>query len=141
MALIAEENKITGVSSVYETSPFGNKNQADFLNAVIKIKTKKKLHELLTFLKDVEKKTGRTVSGKWGAREVDIDILFFNNEIVKNEILTIPHKGIPERDFVLQPLMEVSPDFIHPGLNKTAEELLKKVTEKYIIRIFPEKIF
>jgi len=98
------------------------------------------LHELFKFLKDIEKKTGRTVSERWGAREVDIDILFFDNEIVKNEILTVPHKGIPERDFVLVPLMEISPDFVHPELKKTAEELLKKVTEKNIIRIFPGKI-
>lgn len=141
VGLIAEENKIIGVSSVYETSPFGKKNQADFLNAVIVVRTKEKLQELFTFIKGVEKKTGRKVSEKWGAREVDIDILFYNNEIVKNEILTVPHKGIPERDFVLVPLMEVSPDFVHPELNKTAEELLKKVTEKNIIRIFPAKIF
>jgi deoxyguanosine kinase len=67
--------------------------------------------------------------------------LFFGDEITDNDILTIPHKGIAVRDFVLKPLSDIAPDLYHPLLNKTISELLKEVTEKNIIRIFPEKIF
>jgi len=85
-------------------------------------------------------KTGRTQSERWGEREIDLDILFFNNEVIKTDKLTIPHKGITERDFVLVPLSEIAPGFVHPELNKKIIDLLKEVTEKNIIRIFPEKI-
>lgn len=104
------------------------------------INTGKNLKELLNFLKDIEKKTGRTVSERWGEREIDIDILYFNDEIYKSDIVTVPHKGIPERDFVLAPLDEIDPGYIHPQLQKTAAVMLQKVTMKNIIRIFPKKI-
>ncbi|RPI66399.1 MAG: 2-amino-4-hydroxy-6-hydroxymethyldihydropteridine diphosphokinase [Ignavibacteriales bacterium] len=137
---ISAENKIIKTSSVYETKAYGKKDQADFLNAVIIITTEKNALELFYHIKDIEKKTGRTASERWGEREIDIDILFFNDIIIKNKIITIPHQGMAERDFVLVPLKEISPEFIHPLLKKTPEELIKKLTEKNIIRIFPERI-
>lgn len=120
--------------------PYGRSDQPDFLNAVMIIDTGKDAAELFLFLKNVEAGTGRTASERWGEREIDIDILFFGNQIIENNYLTVPHKGIPERDFVLVPLNEIDPLFIHPQLKKTANEMLEKVTVKNIIRIFPEKI-
>lgn len=104
------------------------------------ISTGKDATDLFLFLKDVEAGTGRTASERWGEREIDIDILFFNNQIIEDNYLTVPHKGIPERDFVLVPLNEIDPLYIHPQLKKTANEMLEEVTVKNIIRIFPEKI-
>jgi 2-amino-4-hydroxy-6-hydroxymethyldihydropteridine diphosphokinase len=126
---------------VYETLPYGPVKQPDFLNAVISVETNKDLMTFFRFIKEVEKKTGRTPSEKWGEREIDIDILYFGNEVINNDFLTVPHKGIPYRDFVLTPLTEIAPDLVHPVLNKTSSELIKEVTEKNIIRIFHEKIF
>jgi 2-amino-4-hydroxy-6-hydroxymethyldihydropteridine diphosphokinase len=128
-------------SDVYETLPYGKKEQPDFLNAVISLDTDKDPLRLFQYIKDAEKQVGRTPSEKWGEREIDIDILFYEDEIIDNDTLTIPHKGIAYRDFVLKPLADIAPDFIHPQLNKSVTELLNEVTEKNIIRIFPGKIF
>jgi 2-amino-4-hydroxy-6-hydroxymethyldihydropteridine diphosphokinase len=137
---ITEENILLKVSPVYETHPYGNIKQADFLNAVIAVSTNMDLNSFFDHIKEAERKTGRTPSEKWGEREIDIDILLFGNEIISNDIITIPHKGMAERDFVLQPLSDIAPDLLHPVLKKTIRELLKEVTEKNIIRIFPGKI-
>ncbi len=137
---ISSEERIVNISSVYETLPYGRSDQPDFLNAVVVINTGKDAAGLYEFLKKVESETGRTTSERWGEREIDIDILFFNKEIIDNNFLTVPHKGIPEREFVLVPLNEIDPAFIHPQLGKTAAEMLENVTVKNIIRIFPEKI-
>jgi 2-amino-4-hydroxy-6-hydroxymethyldihydropteridine diphosphokinase len=126
---------------VYETLPYGPVKQPDFLNAVISVETNKDLITFFRFIKEVEKKAGRTPSAKWGEREIDIDILYFGNEVIDNDMLMVPHRGIPYRDFVLAPLAEISPDLMHPLLKKTSSELIKEVTEKNIIRIFHEKIF
>jgi 2-amino-4-hydroxy-6-hydroxymethyldihydropteridine diphosphokinase len=138
--IISAEDELLAASSVYETLPFGNVKQPDFLNAVISVSTTKDIIKFFYHIKNTEKLTGRTPSEKWGEREIDIDILFFGNEIVDDDILTIPHKGIAERDFVLKPLSEIAPYLVHPLYNKTVTELLKEVTENNIIRIFPEKI-
>jgi 2-amino-4-hydroxy-6-hydroxymethyldihydropteridine diphosphokinase len=126
--------RLEKVSSVYETKPYGNKNQSDFLNAVIKIKTSYKLIELFKFLKNIETKLGRIKTVKWGPREIDLDILFFNNKIFKNEILTVPHSGIKDRDFVLIPLREIAPEFIHPVLKKKISNICIEDISQNIIR-------
>jgi 2-amino-4-hydroxy-6-hydroxymethyldihydropteridine diphosphokinase len=120
-------------SDVYETLPYGKKEQPDFLNAVISLDTDKDPLRLFQYIKDAEKQVGRTPSEKWGEREIDIDILFYEDEIIDNDTLTIPHKGIAYRDFVLKPLSDIAPNLIHPQLNKSVTELLNEVTEKNII--------
>ncbi|PIU83706.1 MAG: 2-amino-4-hydroxy-6-hydroxymethyldihydropteridine diphosphokinase [Elusimicrobia bacterium CG06_land_8_20_14_3_00_38_11] len=115
--------KVLRLSSLRETKPYGYKKQKKFLNAVVKLKTKLLPSELLELCKKIEKKIGRTKSFRWGPREIDIDILFFGKKIIKNKKLTIPHKDLHNRAFVLQPLMEIAPNFVHPVLKKRVSEL------------------
>ena len=138
------------VSSIYESSPYGNLIQEDFFNAVFKIKTYYKPLELFGFLKKVEEQVGRKKTIKWGPREIDLDILFYNNLILEDEQLTIPHKDILNRDFVLIPLCEIAPELEHPEINKKIYEICNLKTEcsenktqfikRYIIRKIPHKV-
>ncbi|MGB5894427.1 MAG: 2-amino-4-hydroxy-6-hydroxymethyldihydropteridine diphosphokinase, partial [Ignavibacteriaceae bacterium] len=117
------ECEVVSSSSIYETKPFGYKNQNNFLNAVIKITTNHSLSALFEFLKRIEKGLGRQTEIEWGPREIDLDILFFNDLIYTDENITIPHIGITERDFVLIPLSEIEPELIHPVVAKKISEI------------------
>ncbi|MEW5797387.1 MAG: 2-amino-4-hydroxy-6-hydroxymethyldihydropteridine diphosphokinase [Bacteroidota bacterium] len=116
---------VDDVSDVFVTEPVGNVQQPDFLNVCISVRTDL---DHLTFhsnMKDLEKSIGRTESVRWGPREIDIDLLFFDSVIVTLPALTIPHKEILNRLFVLQPLAQIAPMFLHPVAGKTISELLK----------------
>jgi 2-amino-4-hydroxy-6-hydroxymethyldihydropteridine diphosphokinase len=126
--------KIQKSSSVYETKPFGKVDQADFLNAVIKIKTTYKLAGLFSYLKKLEIKLGRKKMSKWGPREIDLDLLFFNDRVLKNEKLTVPHYGIQDRDFVLMPLNEIAKGYFHPALKKKISDICTDDISKNVIR-------
>lgn len=127
-------------SSIYETKPFGKIIQDNFFNAVIKIQTKLKLLELFLFLKEIEKEIGRQKTVKWGPRKIDLDLLFYNKIIYSDKNLTVPHKGIIFRDFVLVPLCEIEPDLEHPELNEKICEIAVKVSEKNIICKLDQKL-
>lgn len=130
------ECEVAAVSSVYETKPFGYKNQDNFLNAVIKVKTKYSLFDLFEFFKRTEIKLGRQTIIEWGPREIDLDILFYNDLIYSDENITIPHKGIFDRDFVLIPLSEIEPELIHPVAAKKITEIELPDTGSNIITKF-----
>jgi 2-amino-4-hydroxy-6-hydroxymethyldihydropteridine diphosphokinase len=129
------------VSSIYETKPFGNIKQENFFNAVIKIRTSYELKELFNFLKSIEKKIGRTKTIKWGPREIDLDLLFYNNLIYSDEYINVPHKGIAERDFVLVPIVEIEPELVHPVLKKKISDIYEEVTVKNILNKKNQQIF
>ncbi|WP_297453462.1 2-amino-4-hydroxy-6-hydroxymethyldihydropteridine diphosphokinase [Persephonella sp.] len=119
---------------IYESKAVGYEDQPDFLNTVISGYTDLSPEELLNFVKKVEKQTGRIKRFRWGPREIDIDIIFYGNLVIEKDNLIIPHPRIQERDFVLKPLCDLEPEFIHPVLKKTVLELLNNLKEKSIIR-------
>ena len=112
-------------SSLYKTEPWGNKNQDDFLNSVIGVETNLTSVEVLKNILFIEKELGRdrNKDNQFAPRLIDIDILFYGNKIINSDNLIIPHPRLHLRNFVLTPLMEIAPRFIHPVLNKTIEEI------------------
>lgn len=111
-------------SSVYETAAWGMENQEAFLNQVLKIETLLKPEELLKSILQIEEQLGRKREMKYGPRTIDIDILFFNNQIIDQQGLKIPHPQIQNRRFVLIPLNEIASEKIHPAFHKTVFQLL-----------------
>lgn len=122
---------IISESSVYETEPWGYLDDETYLNQVIKVETQNSPKKLLKNCLDIESRLGRTrLKNEYEPRTMDIDILFYENEIIQQENLEIPHPRLHERMFVLSPLMEIEPDYTHPGLHKTIQELHKTCTDK-----------
>jgi 2-amino-4-hydroxy-6-hydroxymethyldihydropteridine diphosphokinase len=111
-------------SSLYETEAWGKTDQPKFLNQVLIVSTNLSPAQVLKYALETETKLGRVRAEKWGARLIDIDILYFDNQVINSGNLTVPHPGIAKRRFVLEPLVEVIPDFVHPVLNKTHRQLL-----------------
>jgi len=135
--LIEEKvGKIRSKSSVYETAAWGITEQNAFLNQVIEVETSFSPSAVLHLVLKIEKDMGRIREIKWGERSIDIDILYYNNEIISTENLVIPHSFIQERKFVLVPLCDIAQDFIHPKLQQTNLELLEKCQDSGEIKIF-----
>jgi 2-amino-4-hydroxy-6-hydroxymethyldihydropteridine diphosphokinase len=135
-----EISKVAAASSVYESTPYGKSDQDNFLNAVIKISTGREFMELLNLLKSIENDIGRTESERWGPREIDLDLLFYNDLVYSDEEVAVPHEEIQYRDFVLVPLCEINPDLMHPALNIKICEMYVAGSEKHIINKLTEKI-
>lgn len=126
---------IKKLSSFYETKPWGFAEQPYFINAAIEAETSLLPDELLAVLKNIEKGMGRIDNIQWGPRIIDLDILFYGDEVVETESLNIPHPLLQERAFVLIPLEEICPDKIHPIIKKTVRQLKEDLGhDKYIKR-------
>ena len=128
--------KILNKSLLYETQAWGKTDQDPFLNQVLKISTVLSPTELLEKLLAVEKKLGRIRDEKYGARTIDIDILYFGDEIISEPTLTIPHPRIAERRFVLVPMAEIARTLIDPIHQQTIEILLKNCTDKLEVSVY-----
>ncbi|MGB4774578.1 MAG: 2-amino-4-hydroxy-6-hydroxymethyldihydropteridine diphosphokinase [Daejeonella sp.] len=110
-------------SSLYQTSAWGNTSQPDFINQVIYCQTGLDPYRLMEEIISIENSLGRERVEKWGSRTIDIDILFYGNEIIHEKDLVIPHPHLHERRFTLAPLAEIAPQFIHPVFHQTITEL------------------
>jgi len=122
--------KLIKFSSLYETEPLGNPNQPGFLNCAGIFDTSISATELITEILNIEKTMGRQRTEKWQPRIIDIDILFFGNEIVNENGLSIPHPEMQKRKFVLTPLAEIAPGFVHPVLKKSILTLLSECKDE-----------
>lgn len=116
--------KVVKASDYIVTKPYGDIEQDDFLNGALEVQTLQSPEEFLETIHEIEKDAHRERLIHWGPRTLDIDILFYDNEIVMEENLQIPHVEIPKREFVLQPLFQIAPYYIHPVFKKSVTEML-----------------
>lgn len=114
---------VEGRSEFYMTSPVGGPPQDDYLNGVLKVETETTPYRLLEIVKGIEKAMGRVSAEKDFPRVMDLDILLFDDRVIKEEQLTIPHPHMHEREFVLRGLSEIAPEAVHPEMGKTVREL------------------
>ncbi len=128
--------KITHASKIYESEAWGVEDQPIFLNQVISIETPFSANKVLQTILQIELVLGRIRGQRWGSRVIDIDILYYNQEIIHTEDLQVPHPYIQERNFTLIPLTEIAPTYIHPIFKKTNQELLEESTDPLKVNIF-----
>lgn len=119
--------KIIKVSNIYETEPYGVLDQDSFLNGVVKIETNLTPENLIKELLDIEKELNRVRIRRWGPRTIDLDIIFYDDLIINDNTLIIPHKDMENREFVLKPLCDIDKNFIHPVLKKSVKELYNEL--------------
>lgn len=124
LSRLAAVGRVIAVSSLYETEPVEFTGQPWFVNCAVLIATSKTPQELMASLLDIERQLGRQRAEKKGPRLIDIDILLFDDHVITSNELTIPHPAMQQRRFVLEPLVEIAADAVHPVLKKTIRELL-----------------
>lgn len=121
--------KVVRTSSVYVTEPWGLKDQPPFYNQVVEVETELNPYDTLEKLLEIETSMGRIRGRKWAERIIDIDILYFDDQVINADKLRIPHPGIPDRRFVLVPLCELIPEMVHPVLQVTNADLLGSTSD------------
>ncbi len=131
--------KVGPVSSIYETAPVGDVAQPDYLNAVVEIHTALGPFELVARLKDLERAIGRKERPRWHEREIDLDLVFYGDLTLNSPELSIPHSELHWRAFVLIPMAELDPYFLHPVLKKSVTELLR-TTDASRVKLSPLKL-
>ena len=122
--------QVVRMAMIYETEPVGVPDQSDFLNTVMEVETTFSPHELLTIMKSLERHLGRLSSSpRWGPRPIDLDLLLYDDLVIQDPDLTIPHARMHQRRFVLEPLAQLAPEIVHPVLGHTIEALLEHLVE------------
>ncbi len=124
--------KLVGASQIIATKPYGVKEQPDFLNGVVELRTLLNPWELLEELHKIEQKAGRERLVRWGPRTLDLDIIFYDGWVVDTKELQIPHPDMHNREFVLRPLAELAPYFCHPLNHKTVRQMLEELERDFI---------
>jgi 2-amino-4-hydroxy-6-hydroxymethyldihydropteridine diphosphokinase len=129
LAALAAEPGVTvlAASRLWRSEPWGLRDQPAFLNAAVLLETWLAPAELLARLKAMERSAGRTPGLRWGPRPLDLDLLFHGDDVRTGTELTLPHPGLPERTFVLEPLAEIAPGWVHPVHGKRCAELLAEL--------------
>ncbi|MBI2871291.1 MAG: 2-amino-4-hydroxy-6-hydroxymethyldihydropteridine diphosphokinase [Candidatus Omnitrophica bacterium] len=122
--------KIEQISSFYETEPVGGPPQGRFINGAVSVRTRYSPHCLLECCKRAERALGRAPGVRYGPRPIDLDILFYDDEVLETADLVIPHPRLAERLFVLMPLAEIAPEYVHPVLGVPVKELLQRLTKR-----------
>jgi len=123
LTFISEIYAVKKFSHLYLTEPVGNIKQGWFLNCVVEIQTDVDPKKLLFTIKSIQRKLGRRKTVKNGPRTIDIDILFYGDHVLNTKSLVLPHPSIQERLFVLQPMMDINPDLIHPVFKRSIHDL------------------
>ncbi|MFD2145925.1 2-amino-4-hydroxy-6-hydroxymethyldihydropteridine diphosphokinase [Mucilaginibacter antarcticus] len=121
-------------SSVYETQSWGKTDEPDYLNMVVELTTDLSARIILDKILSIEQIMGRERDEKWGSRIIDIDILYYNHDIIDEPTLQIPHPHLHKRRFTLEPLAEIAPNFIHPQFNKTNLQLKNELRDSLIVK-------
>lgn len=122
--------RIKTISKAYKTEPYGRKNQKRFINLALEVETDLNPLQFLKKCQLIERKLGRIRKEKWGPRTIDIDIIFWNNIIIDEQELKIPHYDMHNREFVLKPLMDICPDLEHPVFHKSLRKLYDELKNK-----------
>ncbi len=116
---------VASISSVYETEPVGKKNQPRFLNAAVELKCAFSASQLYERMKQIESLIGRTPTERWGPREIDLDLLYYDEQVLESPMFVVPHRESSNRRFVLVPLSEIAADFVDPAKKRSVRTLLE----------------
>jgi 2-amino-4-hydroxy-6-hydroxymethyldihydropteridine diphosphokinase len=136
----SDKISIKKISSVYETEPVGYENQPRFLNLALQAETILDPQPLLEQLLSIEEQMGRKRGEKWGPRNIDVDILLYDDLVMESDQLIIPHPRMHQRRFVLVPLAQIAPKLLHPLLKKNVRELLENCEDNSEVKLFAEKL-
>src|SRR5678816_3503136 len=132
---LSPQMEVKAKSKVYETPPWGYTEQEKFYNQVLRVQTYLEPESLLKHLKRLEVALGRKASFQNGPRVIDIDILFYDDRVVNTPVLDIPHPHVHERGFVLLPLMDIAPDYVHPVKQRSVREMLAGCDLRGIVQV------
>ncbi len=132
-AIVVNVGEVIKISSVYRTAPWGNTNQPDFYNQVLCVETTLSAQQALQTILQVEKDMGRERHEKWAPRIIDIDVLFFNNEVLDEPDLKVPHPLLHKRRFTLEPLHQIAPALVHPVFHKNIHALLEECEDNSVV--------
>ncbi|MBK6619880.1 MAG: 2-amino-4-hydroxy-6-hydroxymethyldihydropteridine diphosphokinase [Saprospirales bacterium] len=131
--------RIIQKSGIYETQPWGNPDQPDFLNMALRLETKSNPEDLLRNIHTIEREMGREREKKWAPRIIDIDLILFGDLIIQTEDLMVPHPEMHQRNFVLVPLLDIAADWVHPILRETVEDLYWNSEDPLEVILLEEK--
>ena len=137
---LGAKGTVVDTSHIYETEAWGKEDQANFYNMAVTYETKLEPHALLQLVNEIEDELGRVRNEKWGERVIDLDIITYDDKIICDEKLTIPHKHMAERNFVLVPMIEIAGEWIHPTLEKTIDEIYVECLDTHDVILLEQRI-